>query len=381
MSKKDFYEILGVSKTASDSELKSAYRKLAVKYHPDKNQGDKDAEKKFQEANEAYNSLKDPQKRAAYDKFGHNAFEGGGGGAHPGGNPFGGSGGFDFGGGSGGNFSDIFDDLFGGGGGHSRRSSTQVRGADLRYNLQVTLEEAFNGKTEQITFTASSQCSDCSGTGSADSKKKTCSICNGAGKVRSQQGFFAIERPCHECRGEGQIIDNPCKKCRGSGKKRKERTLSINIPQGVEDGTRIRLAGEGEPGHRGGPSGDLYMFVSVKDHDIFTRDKTDLHCKVPITFSAASLGADIEVPSVDGKIKLNIPAGTQSEDKFRLRNKGMTKLRSTARGNLYVHVHVETPVKLTKKQVDLLKEFDKETSEKSHPESTSFFKRVKDLFD
>jgi molecular chaperone DnaJ len=380
MSKKDFYEILGVSKTASDSELKSAYRKLAIKYHPDKNQGDKGAEKKFQEANEAYNSLKDPQKRAAYDKFGRDAFEGGGGG-HPGGNPFGGAGGFDFGGGSGGNFSDIFDDLFGGGGGQSRRGSPQVRGADLRYNIQITLEEAFNGKTEQITFTAASQCGGCSGTGSADSKQKTCSTCNGAGKVRSQQGFFAIERPCHECRGEGQIIENPCNKCSGSGKQRKERTLSINIPQGVEDGTRIRLAGEGEPGHRGGPPGDLYMFVSVKDHDIFTRDKTDLHCKVPITFSTAALGADIEVPSVDGKIKLNIPAGTQSEDKFRLRNKGMTKLRSTARGNLYVHVHVETPIKLTKKQIDLLKEFEKDTSDKSHPESTSFFKRVKDLFD
>lgn len=376
MSKRDFYEILGVSKNASDSELKSAYRKLALKYHPDKNQGDKEAEQKFQEANEAYNTLKDPQKRAAYDKFGHNAFQGGAGG-HPGGNPFG-AGGFDFGGG---NFSDIFEDLFGGGGRHSGRASTQSRGADLRYNVQITLEEAFHGKTEQINFTAAAKCDTCDGTGSADSKQKTCSTCNGAGKIRSQQGFFAIERPCHACGGEGQIIENPCKDCGGSGKKRKDRTLSINIPQGVEDGTRIRLAGEGEPGHRGGPPGDLYMFVSVKDHEIFTRDKTDLHCKVPIKFSTAALGGDIEVPSVDGKIKLNIPAGTQSEDKFRLKNKGMTKLRSTARGNLYVHVHVETPVKLTKKQIDLIKEFDKETSEKSNPESTSFFKKVKHLFD
>ncbi len=214
MSKRDFYDILGVSKGASDSELKSAYRKLALKYHPDKNPGDKKAEQKFQEANEAYNTLKDPQKRAAYDKFGHNAFQGGAGGGQPGGNPFG-AGGFDFGG-AGGNFSDIFDDLFGGGGGHSRRRPTQVRGADLRYNITISLEEAFNGKTEQITFTAATGCDSCDGTGSADSKQKTCSTCNGAGKVRSQQGFFAIERPCHTCGGEGQVIENPCKKCNGS---------------------------------------------------------------------------------------------------------------------------------------------------------------------
>ncbi|MCH9754133.1 MAG: molecular chaperone DnaJ [Alphaproteobacteria bacterium] len=380
MSNRDYYETLGVSKGASQSDLKSAYRKLAIKYHPDKNPDNQEAEKKFKEINEAYNILKDDQKRAAYDKYGHSAFQGGGGG-HPGGNPFGaggfGSSGFDFGGG--GNFSDIFEDLFGGGG-SGKRTSTQARGTDLRYNLQVSLEEAFSGKTEEISFSASVKCEPCNGTGSKDSKITSCSTCGGAGKVRSQQGFFAIERPCHACRGEGTVIKNPCKNCHGSGKTKKERVLSVNIPQGVEDGTRIRLTGEGEPGQRSGPPGDLYIFVSVKPHEIFTRDGMDLHCKVPIKFYTAAIGGDVEVASIDGKVKLNIPAGTQSQDKFRLKNKGMTKLRSTARGNLYVHVHVETPVKLNKKQISLLEEFEKENTEHSNPESNSFFKKVKDLF-
>lgn len=379
MSNRDYYEILGVSKGASQSELKSAYRKLAIKYHPDKNPGDKESEKKFKELSEAYNILKDDQKRAAYDKYGHNAFQGGAGGnpgGQHGGNPFG-AGGFDFGGG-GGNFSDIFEDLFGGG--NSGRRSAQSRGADLRYNLQISLEEAFSGKTQEISFSAAVKCQPCDGTGSKDSKITTCSTCNGAGKVRSQQGFFAIERPCHTCSGEGTIIKNPCKTCHGSGKTKKERALSVNIPQGVEDGTRIRLTGEGEPGQRGSTPGDLYIFVTVKPHSIFTRDGMDLHCKVPIKFFTAAVGGEVEVASIDGRVKLNIPAGTQSQDKFRLKNKGMTKLRSTARGNLYVHVHVETPVKLTKKQISLLEEFEKETTDQSNPESNSFFKKIKDLF-
>jgi len=378
MSNRDYYEVLGVPKGASKSDLKAAYRKLAIKHHPDKNLNDKDSEKKFKEINEAYNTLKDDQKRAAYDRYGHNASQGGAGGHH-GGNPFGGAGGFDFGGGSAGNFSDIFEDLFGGGN-SGRRASTQSRGADLRYNLQISLEEAFAGKTEEITFSAAAKCKSCNGTGSKDSKVTSCSTCNGAGKVRSQQGFFAIERPCHACGGEGTIIKNPCRDCHGSGKTKKDRVLSVNIPQGVEDGTRIRLTGEGEPGQRGGPPGDLYIFVTVKPHEIFTRDGMDLHCKVPIKFFTAAVGGDVEVASIDGRVKLNIPAGTQSQDKFRLKSKGMTKLRSTARGNLYVHVHVETPVKLTKKQISLLEEFEKENTEQSNPESSSFFNKIKDLF-
>jgi len=376
---KDYYEILGVSKSATADELKSAYRKLALQYHPDKNPGNQEAEKKFKEINEAYNILKDDQKRAAYDRHGHNAFHGGGGrsGGHGfSGNPFE-SAGFDFSGG----FSDIFEDLFGGGQGSGGRGSTKVRGADLRYNVQVKLEEAFSGKTEEITFSAASKCDSCHGSGSQDSQKSTCSTCNGSGKIRSQQGFFAVERPCHACHGEGEIIKNPCKKCHGTGKVNKQRTLSVNIPQGVEDNTRIRLTGEGESGHRGGPSGDLYLFVSVKPHSLFKREGTDLQCKVPIKLSVAALGGEVEVPSIDGKVSLTIPSGTQSGDKFRLKNKGMTKLRSTARGDLFVTVHVETPVKLNKKQIDLLKEFEKENSEQCNPESTGFFKKMRDLFD
>ena len=381
----DYYAILGVSRTASKDELKSAYRKLAVQYHPDKNQGNKEYEKKFKEIGEAYEVLKDDQKRAAYDQYGHAAFkQSGGGGA---GGPFGsnssqGFGGFDFN--SAGGFSDIFEDLFGtmgGTGQSSSKRSAQTRGADLRYNMQVTLEEAYKGKAEKITFSAATACKACNGSGSKDKTRTSCNTCAGRGKVRTQQGFFTIERPCGSCQGEGQIIKNPCGSCNGRGKVKQERVLSVNIPQGVEEGTRIRLAGEGEPGSNGGPPGDLYIFMSVKPHKIFIRDGHDLNCKATIKLATAALGGEIEVPSIDGsKIKLSIPSGTQSEDKFRLKHKGMRKLRSTACGDMYVHVHVETPINLSKKQKDLLEEFDKETNEKSSPESWNFFKKVSDFF-
>jgi molecular chaperone DnaJ len=380
-SKRDFYETLGVSKSASKEDLKKAYRKLAVKHHPDKNSGDKGAEQKFKEINEAYGVLSDDQKRSAYDQFGHNAFQNGGAGAHGQNGGSHGFGGFEAGGG----FSDIFNEFFGDLGqraGGRRPQQGRARGVDLRYNMTVSLEEAFHGKTTEINFTAASKCGTCKGTGSKNGAIITCKTCGGAGTVRSQQGFFAMERTCSACNGEGQIIKNPCGNCKGSGKTRKERTLSVTIPTGVEDGIRMRLAGEGEPGYRGGQAGDLYVFISVSHHSIFKREGDDLHCEVPIKMITAALGGDIEVPSIDGKkLKLNIPSGTQSNDKFRIREKGMHKLRSTARGNLYVHIQVETPVKLTKRQIELLEEFDKDNDSKySNPKCESFFKKVKDFF-
>lgn len=390
-AKKDYYDLLGVNKTASKDDLKKAYRKLAVQYHPDKNAGDKEAERKFKEINEAYDVLKDDQKRAAYDQYGHSAFQAGGhGGGAGGGNPFGagfggGRGGFE--GFSTGNFSDIFEDFFGGGfdtGGRGGKSGARVkaRGADLRYNMTISLEEAFSGKSKKISFVAATKCSTCDGTGSKDRQVVQCTTCNGSGRLRAQQGFFTVERTCHSCNGEGQIIKNPCGSCKGSGSVRKEKTLSVSIPAGVEDGNRIRLAGEGEPGFKGGPAGDLYIFMTVTPHSIFTREGADLHCKVPIKMTTAALGGDIEVPSIEGvRVKLHIPDGTQSEDKFRLKNKGMSKIRSDSRGDMYVHIHVETPIKLSKKQIEILQEFDKENNnEKSNPETSSFFKKVKDLF-
>ena len=380
-SKRDYYETLGVSKTASKDELKSAYRKLAVKYHPDKNPDDKTAEQKFKDISEAYGILSDDQKRAAYDQLGHSAFQGGGAGGRQG--PFGahqGFEGFEFGG----SFSDIFNEFFGDArrGRGARTSQKRVRGADLRYNMTVSLEEAFQGKDAQIDFTANVKCDTCNGSGSKTTDLVNCKTCGGTGYIKAQQGFFSMERTCHSCKGEGQIVKDPCGSCKGSGKLRKERTLSVNIPQGVEDGTRLRLAGEGEPGYRGGQTGDLYIFVSVSRHSIFAREGDSLHCEVPIKMTTAALGGDIEVPSIDGKkLKLSIPPGTQSNDKFRIKEKGMRKLRSTARGNLYVHIQVETPIKLTKKQIELLEEFDKEnTNHHSNPKCESFFKKVKDLF-
>lgn len=379
---KNFYEILGVAKTANDDELKKAYRKLAMQWHPDKNPGNKEAEQKFKEINEAYDILKDPQKRAAYDRFGHDAFTSGGMGNAGGGG--GGAAGFDFSG----NFADIFDDLFGGafnqGGARARGGNAAQPGADLRYNLSITLEDAFKGKHQSITLTTAATCDSCSGVGGEKgSKPETCPTCQGRGKIRQQQGFFTIERSCHSCQGMGKIIKDPCKKCAGSGRIRKEKSLKVNIPAGVEEGTRIRLSGEGEVGMRGGPAGDLYIFLNVKPHPFFQREDADLHCRIPVPMTVAAMGGEIEAPTIEGgRVKVTIPAGTQSGRQFRLRGKGMSMMRSSNRGDMYVHAAVETPVNLSKKQKELLKQFAaEEKSSHSSPESESFFSRVKEFWE
>ncbi len=373
---KDFYEILGTPKTASDDELKKAYRKLAMQYHPDKNPGDKKAEEKFKEISHAYDVLSDAQKRAAYDRFGHDAFNQGGMGAGGGG---GGAGGFDFSG----SFSDIFEDLFGMGGGGGKRSGGQqaARGADLRYNLQVTLEEAFAGKQESIKVATAVACTGCSGSGAEKgSKPEMCGTCNGAGRVRSSQGFFTVERTCPTCNGAGKAIKHPCKICAGTGRTRKEKNLSVNIPAGVEEGTRIRLSNEGEVGARGGAAGDLYIFIAVKQHELFIRDGADIHCTIPVKMTAATLGGSIEVPTIDGgRVKVTIPEGTQNGHQFRLKGKGMSVLRSGHRGDMYIHAQVETPTKLNKKQRDLLKDFEK-TEDGSSPNAEKFLSRMKEFW-
>src|SRR5205085_9238611 len=370
-AKRCYYETLEVERTADDSGLKSAFRKLAMKWHPDRNPGDKTSELKFKEINEAYEVLKDPQKRAAYDRFGHSAFEQGGlgGGAHGFGSDFGSA------------FSDIFEGIFGMSGGRGR-SSGRERGADLRYNMEITLEEAFVGKTAQIKIPASVTCEVCSGSGAkAGTKPKACATCGGAGRVRQSQGFFTLERTCPGCQGRGQTIEDPCGSCAGSGRTTRERSLSVNIPAGVEDGTRIRLAGEGEAGVRGGPSGDLYIFLSLTPHVFFQRDGADLHCRVPISMVTAALGAELEVPTIDkGKAKLKVPSGTQSGRRFRIASKGMPVLRSRQTGDMYVQVVVETPQNLTRKQQELLAEFVKLSSGATQPEAAGFFSKVKDFF-
>jgi molecular chaperone DnaJ len=373
MAKQDFYEMLGVARGASADDLKKAYRKLAMQYHPDRNPGDKAAEHKFKEVSEAYDVLKDDQKRAAYDRFGHAAFENGGGGAR------GGAGDFGFASG----FADIFDEMFGGLGG-GRRGQTDARGSDLRYNLEVSLEEAFKGSTAQIRVPTSVGCDHCKGSGSeAGSRPVTCSTCAGAGKVRAQQGFFTIERTCPSCGGAGRVIENPCKQCGGQGRVRREKTLSVNIPAGVEDGTRIRLAGEGEAGLRGSAPGDLYIFLSVTPHRLFQRDGANIHCRVPIPMTMAALGGQLDVPTIDGvRARVTIPPGTQSGHQFRMKAKGMSVLRSPARGDMYVEAVIETPVSLTKRQQELLKEFERAgDKDKTSPESEGFFARVKEFWE
>ena len=374
MSKRDYYEILSVSRTVTDAELKAAYRKLAMQHHPDRNPGDTECEHKFKELNEAYDVLKDGDKRAAYDRFGHAAFEQGGmgGAAHGFGADFAHT------------FSDIFEDLFGmGGGRRGGRGQGRERGSDLRYNMEIGLEEAFTGKTAQIRIPTSVICEACSGTGAkAGSKPKPCATCGGAGKIRHAQGFFTLERTCPACQGRGQVIENPCPSCAGAGRVTRERNLSVNIPPGVEDGTRIRLAGEGEAGLRGGSAGDLYIFLSLTPHEFFQRDGADLHCRVPISMVTAAIGGEFEVPAIDGsQARVKVAAGTQAGRRFRLSGKGMPVLRAKQTGDMYVQVAVETPQNLTKRQRELLTEFEKLSSDQTQPESAGFFSRVKDFLD
>lgn len=365
-----FYELLSVDRTADDATIKAAYRRLAIQLHPDKNGGCKDAESKFKALNEAYDCLKDPQKRAAYDRFGKAAFQNGGGQA----------GGFE------GDFSDIFDNIFGGFGGRQQRGrAAQHRGQDLRYDYEMTLEEAFNGKNASIALSVSVQCEPCSGSGaSPGTKASTCGTCGGLGKVRAQQGFFVVERTCPTCQGAGQTIADPCKACRGVGRVERDKTLDVAIPRGVDDGTRIRLSGEGEAGLRGGPAGDLYIFVSLKPHRLFKRDGTTLFAQVPMSFTTAALGGEIAVPGIDREnVTAKIPGGTQSGRQFRVRGRGMPALNGHGLGDLVLQVEVETPAKLTRRQRELLEEF--QATERDHadtlPKSSGFFTKVKGWWD
>jgi molecular chaperone DnaJ len=360
---------------ADPETIKKAYRKLAMQYHPDRNPGDTAAEHKFKEVSEAYDVLKDEQKRAAYDRFGHAAFENGSAGP--------GRGGFDF---TAAGFADIFDEMFGDFmGGGRRGGQARGRGADLRYNLEISLDEAFAGKQATVRVPSSVACDACAGSGGEKGAQPVnCPTCHGAGRVRATQGFFTIERTCGSCNGAGKVIEKPCKVCQGSGRVRKERTLNVNIPAGVEEGTRIRLAGEGEAGLRGAPPGDLYIFLSIAPHRVFRREGADIHCRVPIPMTTAALGGTIEVPTIEAaRAKVNIAAGTQTGQQFRLKGKGMSVLRSPARGDMYVEIMVETPVALTKKQQEILREFEKSGGgKKSHsPESEGFFAKVKELWD
>ena len=384
MAKRDYYQVLGLSKGASAEEIKKAYRAKAKELHPDRNSDNPDAEAQFKEVNEAYDVLKDADKKAAYDRFGHAAFDGGmSGGARAGG--FGGAPGQgDFASA----FSDVFEDLFGdfmggarGGGGGAR--SRASRGSDLRYNLGISLEDAFRGMTKQINVPTSVACGSCNGTGSeGGAEPATCPTCSGMGKVRAQQGFFTVERTCPTCSGMGQIVKNPCATCGGAGRTRKDRALSVNVPPGVETGTRIRLSGEGEAGLRGGPSGDLYIFIEVADHALFQRDGDDLFCRVPVSMVTAALGGEIEVPTIDGgRSRVKVPEGSQSGRQMRLKSKGMPALRGPGVGDMYIELQVETPVKLTAEQKRILREFEESCAKSNNPHATGFFDKVKNFWD
>ena len=370
---KDLYEILGVARDASDADLKKAFRGLAMKYHPDRNPGNDEAEQKFKEINLAHEILKDDEKRAAYDRYGHAAFENSGSGGRAGGSDFGSG------------FADIFDEMFGEfmGGGRRGRGATH-RGSDLRYNLEISLEDAFGGRSTEIRVPTSVSCDSCDGSGAEGGAQPiSCPTCHGAGKVRSQQGFFTVERTCPGCRGAGQVIDKPCPGCNGTGRTQKEKALSVKIPPGVEDGTRIRLSGEGEAGLNGAPGGDLYIFLSVSQHHLFQREQSDIFCKVPMSMTAAALGGVVEVPTIDGgKAKVNVPSGTQTGQQFRLRGKGMSVLNARHRGDMYVESRIETPVNISRKQRELLQEFEKAGAGRSFsPESEGFFTKVKEFWE
>lgn len=377
MAKRDYYEILGVGKSANGEEIKKAYRKLAMQYHPDRNPGNKEAEDKFKEATEAYEVLKDDDKRSAYDRYGHQA------------QGQGGSGGFNQGGFDGFDFNDIFSnfsDIFGemGGKKQGKKRSSAVQGSDVRYNLEISLEEAFKGTTHKISFNIASVCDSCDGVGSANKEQPiNCSTCGGSGRVRAQQGFFIVERTCTTCHGSGQIIKNPCKKCNGEGRLNKERNLSVKIPAGVEEGNRIRLANEGEAGIRGGQAGDLYVYISIRKHEFFTRKNDDIYFEMPLRLTTAVLGGAIEIPTIDGsKAKLQIPEGSQNSDQFRLKSKGMSVINAGGRrGDMYVKINIETPVKLSSEERELLLKLDKLLQDKTNnPKSESFFKKMGEFF-
>ena len=380
MAKRDYYEVLGVARGASEQEIKKAFRKKARELHPDSNPDNPNAESQFKEANEAYEILKDADKKAAYDRYGHAAFDGGMGGGGAGAR----SGGFHGQGDFASAFSDVFDDLFGDFMGGQRGGGRQraARGSDLRYNLRVTLEEAYSGVQKTIKVPTSVACAACSGTGAeGGAEPVSCPTCSGMGKVRAQQGFFTVERTCPTCNGLGQIVKNPCKTCHGSGHMQKERSLSVNIPAGVETGTRIRLAGEGDAGTRGGPSGDLYIFIELVEHNIFKREAQQLFCQVPVSVATAALGGDIEVPTIDGgRSRVKVPAGSQTGKQMRLRGKGMPALRGGGTDDMFIELVIETPVNLTARQKELLREFDTLGAE-NNPNSSNFFSKVKSFWD
>jgi molecular chaperone DnaJ len=376
-NKKDFYEILGVNKDASDDDIKKAYRKLAMKYHPDRNPDNAAAEEKFKEAKEAYEILSDPQKRAAYDEYGHAGID-----------PQAGFGGGGNGGQGFGNFADafggIFDEIFGGRGGNGGGHSRVYRGADLRYNLEITLEQAAQGTETKIRIPTMDACDTCNGSGAkSGSQPTTCPTCGGTGQIRLQQGFFSIQQTCHKCHGTGRFIANPCGDCHGSGRVKKHKVLAVKIPAGVDEGDRIRLTGEGEHGGNGGPPGDLYVQIHIKPHAVFTRDHGDLHCEMPISFTTAALGGEIEIPTLDGAAKIKIPSETQSGRAFRLRGKGVKSVRGHSHGDLLCHVVVETPVRLTDRQKELLRELEEISAGDDvahHPRAQSWMDKVKDFF-